>query len=109
MTPREKTKPQPSAGDAAQPLEVSALRKSFGPQKVLKGVDLSARAGETVVVLGRSGTGKSVLLKLIVGLQKPDSGSHPNPGPGDRPAWTWTRLNEIRKKDRFPVSTSGVV
>ena len=54
---------------------MSELHKSFGSQKVLDGVDLTADRGQTVVVLGRSGTGKSVLLKLIVGLQQPDSGS----------------------------------
>src|SRR5579872_1521466 len=51
------------------------LHKSFGSQTVLNGVDMKVDDGETVAVLGRSGTGKSVLLKLIVGLQKPDSGS----------------------------------
>lgn len=51
------------------------LRKSFGRQKVLDGIDLKVASGETVVVLGRSGTGKSVLLKLLIGLQKADSGS----------------------------------
>jgi phospholipid/cholesterol/gamma-HCH transport system ATP-binding protein len=54
---------------------VAGLRKSFGKRTVLNGIDLTIACGETVVVLGRSGTGKSVLLKLIVGLQKPDSGS----------------------------------
>lgn len=51
------------------------LCKSFGQQKVLNGISLAVASGETVVVLGRSGTGKSVLLKLLIGLQKPDSGS----------------------------------
>jgi phospholipid/cholesterol/gamma-HCH transport system ATP-binding protein len=51
------------------------LCKSFGRQKVLNGIGLSVASGETVVVLGRSGTGKSVLLKLLIGLQKPDFGS----------------------------------
>jgi phospholipid/cholesterol/gamma-HCH transport system ATP-binding protein len=51
------------------------LHKSFGTQKVLDGIDLTVGNGKTLVVLGRSGTGKSVLLKLIIGLQKPDSGS----------------------------------
>lgn len=60
---------------SSEPLVVNRLYKSFGQQKVLKAVDLTAGQGETVVVLGRSGTGKSVLLKLIVGLQQPDSGS----------------------------------
>jgi phospholipid/cholesterol/gamma-HCH transport system ATP-binding protein len=51
------------------------LRKSFGGQIVLNGVDLTVKSGETLAMLGRSGTGKSVLLKQIIGLQKPDSGS----------------------------------
>lgn len=89
MTPREK-----------QPLEVSALRKSFGPQQVLRGVDLSARAGETVVVLGRSGTGKSVLLKLIAGLQKPDAGSIRVLGQ-EISRLDMDSLNEVRKKLGF--------
>jgi phospholipid/cholesterol/gamma-HCH transport system ATP-binding protein len=51
------------------------LHKSFATQKVLDGIDLTVGRGKTLAVLGRSGTGKSVLLKLIIGLQKPDSGS----------------------------------
>jgi phospholipid/cholesterol/gamma-HCH transport system ATP-binding protein len=51
------------------------LHKSFDNQVVLNGLDLNVGSGKTLAVLGRSGTGKSVLLKLIVGLQKPDSGS----------------------------------
>jgi phospholipid/cholesterol/gamma-HCH transport system ATP-binding protein len=51
------------------------LSKAFGAQRVLNGIDLTVSSGETLVVLGRSGTGKSVLLKLMIGLQKPDSGS----------------------------------
>lgn len=50
------------------------VSKSFGPQPVLQGVDLDIRSGETVVIIGRSGCGKSVLLKHIIGLLAPDSG-----------------------------------
>jgi phospholipid/cholesterol/gamma-HCH transport system ATP-binding protein len=57
------------------PIVIEDLRKSFGAQKVLNGIDLVVAGGETLAVLGRSGTGKSVLLKLMVGLQKQDSGS----------------------------------
>ena len=64
----------PQTADAA-PLEIKGLRKSFGAQKVLNGIDLTAARGETLAVLGRSGTGKSVFLKLIVGLEQPDAGS----------------------------------
>jgi phospholipid/cholesterol/gamma-HCH transport system ATP-binding protein len=60
---------------SASVIAVEDLHKSFGSQKVLNGISLSVRRGETLAVLGRSGTGKSVLLRLIIGLQKPDSGS----------------------------------
>ena len=51
------------------------VRKSFGEQTVLAGISLKVEAGQTVAVLGRSGTGKSVLLKLLIGLEQPDNGS----------------------------------
>jgi len=51
------------------------LRKSFGDRDVLKGVNLDLYKSENLVILGRSGTGKSVLIKCMVGLIKPDSGS----------------------------------
>jgi phospholipid/cholesterol/gamma-HCH transport system ATP-binding protein len=51
------------------------VHKSFGKQHVLDGINLTVVRGETLTVLGRSGTGKSVLLKLIIGLQNPDAGS----------------------------------
>src|SRR3954454_16726740 len=56
-------------------VEVREVRKAFGEQKVLDGVSLHLKTGETISVLGRSGTGKSVLLKIIIGLQQADSGS----------------------------------
>ena len=51
------------------------VTKSFGPKKVLQGIDLSVAPRESVVVIGGSGTGKSVLLKCILGLMQPDAGS----------------------------------
>jgi phospholipid/cholesterol/gamma-HCH transport system ATP-binding protein len=56
-------------------IEIKELYKSFGKQQVLKGVNLVINEGEVTAVIGRSGGGKSVLLKHIVGLLKPDSGS----------------------------------
>ena len=56
-------------------IAIGQLEKSFGNNHVLRGVDLDVYQGENVVVLGRSGTGKSVLIKIIVGLLKPDSGT----------------------------------
>jgi len=55
-------------------IEIINLHKSFGEKKVLRGVNLTIKKGETFVVIGGSGTGKSVLMKHIVGLIKPDAG-----------------------------------
>ncbi|HYE29863.1 MAG TPA: ABC transporter ATP-binding protein [Methylomirabilota bacterium] len=55
-------------------IEVRNLHKAFGSQRVLDGVSFSIEAGETSVIIGRSGCGKSVLLKHIIGLMVPDSG-----------------------------------
>jgi phospholipid/cholesterol/gamma-HCH transport system ATP-binding protein len=56
-------------------IEVKDLYKSYGKHEVLKGLTLSINEGEILVILGRSGVGKSVLLKHIIGLTKPDSGT----------------------------------
>ncbi len=56
-------------------ISIAGLYKSFGENHVLRGVDLEIHKGQNVVVLGRSGTGKSVLIKIIVGLLKPDKGT----------------------------------
>ncbi|VTP92646.1 ABC transporter ATP-binding protein [Sphingobacterium daejeonense] len=56
-------------------IDVEGVSKSFGDLHVLRNVDLDLYNGENLVVLGRSGTGKSVLIKLISGLLKPDSGN----------------------------------
>ncbi len=56
-------------------IEIRNLKKSFKKSKVLDGVDLDIQKGETLVILGRSGTGKSVLLKHIIGITKPDEGT----------------------------------
>jgi phospholipid/cholesterol/gamma-HCH transport system ATP-binding protein len=55
-------------------VEVRDLRKSFGTQPVLKGISFSVQPGEVFVVMGPSGSGKSVLLKHIIGLERPDEG-----------------------------------
>jgi phospholipid/cholesterol/gamma-HCH transport system ATP-binding protein len=82
------------------PVVLRGLHKSFGTQKVLDGINLTVGNGKTLAVLGRSGTGKSVLLKLIIGLQKPDSGSiliHGQEITGS----TEETVNEIRKTMGF--------
>jgi ABC-type branched-subunit amino acid transport system ATPase component len=55
-------------------IETSDLRKSFGSLLVLDGTDIKIAEGETRVVIGRSGCGKSVFLKHVIGLLKPDAG-----------------------------------
>ena len=55
-------------------IEIEHVHLSFGSRKILKDVNLSVKDGETMVVLGASGSGKSTILKLIMGLLKPDTG-----------------------------------
>lgn len=57
-------------------IKVTGLHKSFGPRtQILKGVDIAVKKGENLVILGKSGSGKSVMIKCLVGLVKPDAGS----------------------------------
>ncbi len=76
------------------------VHKSFGSQEVLNGISLSVFRGETLAVLGRSGTGKSVLLRLIIGLEKPDAGSVCIHGQ-NLVGLALDQLGEIRKKMGF--------
>jgi phospholipid/cholesterol/gamma-HCH transport system ATP-binding protein len=78
-------------------IEVKDVHKSFGKQKVLDGVNLEIEDGKTTVIIGRSGGGKSVLLKHIIGLLKPDSGQVMVDGV-DITKLNDRDLNEIRKK-----------
>src|SRR5712675_274252 len=64
----------PDNHNAGVGLQVRGIRKSFGGQEVLKGVDLDVRPGEIFVIMGPSGSGKSVLLKHLIGLERPDAG-----------------------------------
>ena len=81
--------PEPTADTNVQPDEAASLaaekqkpvitirgiRKAFGEHEVLRGVDLHVNQGENLVILGKSGTGKSVLIKCLVGLEWPDDGT----------------------------------
>ncbi len=62
---------QPASGVSVQ---VRGLRKSFDGQEVLKGIDFEVQPGEIFVIMGPSGSGKSVLLKHLIGLEPPDAG-----------------------------------
>lgn len=67
-------KPQHTISTSEKVISIHGLYKSFGDLNVLKGVDLDVYKGENVAVLGKSGSGKSVLIKILVGLLKPDKG-----------------------------------
>jgi phospholipid/cholesterol/gamma-HCH transport system ATP-binding protein len=79
---------------------VKELQKSYGSHMVLNKISLSVDRGETMAVLGRSGTGKSVLLRLIIGLETPDSGSVCIDGQNIA-GLALDRMGEIRKKMGF--------
>ncbi len=91
--------PDPPNADRL-PIVIRGLRKSFGSQVVLNGIDLTMDPGKTVSILGQSGAGKSVLLKLIIGLQMPDSGTIEIHG-RDIATASHDELTEIRKKIGF--------
>jgi phospholipid/cholesterol/gamma-HCH transport system ATP-binding protein len=81
-------------------IEINNLRKGFGQQEVLKNVSLQLFDGENLVVLGKSGSGKSVLIKCIVRLLDPDDGTINVLGE-DVSALNRNRLGELRKKIGF--------
>jgi phospholipid/cholesterol/gamma-HCH transport system ATP-binding protein len=73
-SPKASIKSHPVAGNSSPMIAVCSLKKQIGQQEILRGVDLEVRTGETLALIGRSGGGKSVLLKHMVGLMEPDSG-----------------------------------
>jgi len=94
--------------EAATPaVRIRGLRRSFGERVVLDGIDLEVSRGETLTILGRSGGGKSVLLRLIIGLQQPDAGSIEIDGHEivEQPL---DRLNAVRKKLGFLFQYSAL-
>src|SRR5438132_2006671 len=66
--------PQPSSINSSPMIGVRSLVKRIGAQEILRGVDLEVGRGETLAIIGRSGGGKSVLLKHLIGLMRPDAG-----------------------------------
>jgi phospholipid/cholesterol/gamma-HCH transport system ATP-binding protein len=90
-----------------QVIAVRDLHKSFGTNHVLRGIDLDVYQGENVVVLGRSGTGKSVLIKIIAGLLKPDKGSV-NVLENDVAAISYHQLEQLRLRIGFSFQSSAL-
>lgn len=88
-------------------IELIHVKKTFGKNTVLKDINLTVKKGETVVTLGKSGTGKSVTLKCIVGLIKPDSGEVVVLGK-NIPQLSYDELQYMRKKIGF-VFQSGAL
>jgi phospholipid/cholesterol/gamma-HCH transport system ATP-binding protein len=100
-TYRIAAKQEKAEQDGSAPVvALEGLHKSFGNQKVLNGIGFTVTRGETLAVLGRSGSGKSVLLRIVIGLQKPDSGSVRIHGQ-DIAGLALDQLGEIRKKMGF--------
>ena len=91
---------EPGKDGSVPVVAVENVYKSFDGHKVLNGISLQVNQGETLAVLGRSGTGKSVLLRLIIGLDTPDSGSICIHGQ-DIAGLALDRLGDIRKKMGF--------
>ena len=89
------------------PVVAKAISKSFGSQRVLDGVDLEVKKKETVVILGQSGSGKSVFLRLLIGLHQPDSGSIVVFGE-DIAKLPLAKLNDIRKRIGFLFQHSAL-
>jgi phospholipid/cholesterol/gamma-HCH transport system ATP-binding protein len=88
-------------------VEIRGLRKSFGDLDVLKGVDLDLFREENLVVLGKSGSGKSVLIKIMVGLLRQDSGSLKVFGQ-EVVKLRKKELNELRLKIGFSFQSSAL-
>jgi len=88
-------------------VEIRDLHIGFGDRKVLDGINLDLYDGENLVILGRSGSGKSVLIKCMVGLLKPDSGSVKVLG-YDVASLSPKDLNELRKQVGFSFQLSAL-
>ena len=75
-------------------IEFRNVHKAFGPKKVLRGFSLQVNEGETMVIIGYSGTGKSVAIKHIVGLLEPDEGE----------VWVdGLRVDQLSRKDLYAL------
>ena len=93
--------------DVKSVVRIRNLYKSFGSRKVLSGVNLDLKERENLVILGKSGTGKSVLIKCMVGLLKPDSGEINVLG-YDVPSLSLKELNKLRLEVGFSFQGSAL-
>lgn len=75
-------------------IEIRDLHKKFGSQEVLSGIDLTVRRGETLLIIGPSGEGKTVMIKHIIGLLRPDAGTVIVDG---------VEVNKLRERELAPV------
>lgn len=88
-------------------IELRNVHKGFGSQQVIRGIDLRIEEGETVAVIGQSGCGKSVLLKLLIGLLKPDEGQVIIDGIHIERA-TETQLHQVRSNIGFLFQSAAL-
>lgn len=88
-------------------ISIRNLYKAFGDNKVINGFDFDLMKGENVVVLGKSGSGKSVLIKLIIGLMSPDKGNIDVLG-NNVPKLNTTQLDEMRVKVGFLFQSNAL-
>jgi phospholipid/cholesterol/gamma-HCH transport system ATP-binding protein len=99
--------PKKSGKEEEHVIEIRHLKKSFGNNHVLKNVNLSLSKGENVVVLGKSGSGKSVLIKCIIGLLEPDEGELLVLGKNISQLKD-KEMNELRKKVGFLFQSAAL-
>ena len=88
-------------------VQIEHLSKAFGKKQILKDISLTIKKGESVAVLGKSGTGKTVLIKCLVGLIEPDKGSINVLGE-DILTLNESKLNELRKKIGFLFQSAAL-
>jgi len=95
------------ASDISRVIEIKGLCKSFGTNQVLKNFDLTLHKGQNLVVLGKSGSGKSVLIKCIIGLMQPDAGTIRVLGK-DIPGMSHEELDKMRVKMGFLFQSNAL-
>ncbi len=97
------------ARDGEEPvIVINGLRKAFHGVEVLRGVDLHVNKGENLVILGKSGTGKSVLIKCLIGLEWPDEGEIKIFGK-EVLSLNYAELNQVRLRTGVPFPECGAL